>query len=229
MNKTIASITCAPNSLRRAGLLLTLVASVALSACQTMGAQEKGTAAGAGVGAVAGAVLSKITGGKATTGAVVGGAAGAVIGNVWSKKMEDQKRAMEQASKGTGVQVSQTADNQLKLNIPSDISFDSGKSSIKPELRAVLDNFAQSLTDQTNSVVRVVGHTDSSGSNAINEPLSLARANAVREHLAARGVAATRMTTEGHGSREPLVSNDTSAGRSQNRRVEIFVREPSGS
>ena len=229
MNHNIATQQQSNLSPRPYTWVFAVMTSLALSACQTMGAQEKGTAAGAGVGAVAGAVLSKVTGGKATTGAVIGGAAGAMIGNVWSKKMEDQKRAMEQASQGTGVQVSQTADNQLKLNVPSDISFDSGKASLKPELRAVLDNFAQGLNAQPSSLVNVIGHTDSSGSDAINGPLSQARANAVRDYLSSRGVSTQRITTEGRGSREALSSNASAAGRAQNRRVEIFMREPSGS
>lgn len=211
---------------RQFALLSTLSASLVITGCQTMGAQEKGTATGAGIGAIAGAILSSSTGGKAGTGAVVGGVAGAVIGNIWSKKMEDQKRAMEQATQNTGVQVSQTPDNELKLNIPSDISFDSGKANVKPELRGVLDAFAQGLTQQPGTVVRIVGHTDSSGSDAINDPLSLARANAVRNYLADRGVAPTRVETTGRGSHEPVAANTTTAGRAQNRRVEIFMREP---
>lgn len=206
-----------------------LAACVLLAACQNMTEREKGTATGAGIGALAGAVISSATGGKAGTGAVVGGLAGAAIGNVWSRHMEEQRRAMEQATKGTGVEVTKTADNQLKLNIPSDISFDSGKSAIKPQLRTVLDQFAQGLTGQTNTIVRIVGHTDSQGSDAINNPLSLARANAVRDYLEDRGVAANRIETVGRGSHEPVADNSTAAGRAKNRRVEIFLREPSGS
>ena len=212
--------------LRTVALLSALSASIAITGCQTMGAQEKGTATGAGIGAIAGAILSSSTGGKAGTGAVVGGVAGAVIGNIWSKKMEDQKRAMEQATQNTGVQVSQTPDNDLKLNIPSDISFDSGKADIKPELRKVLDAFAQGMTQQPNTLVRVIGHTDSSGSDAINDPLSLSRANAVRNYLSDRGVTSNRVETLGRGSHEPVAANTSAAGRAQNRRVEIFMREP---
>jgi outer membrane protein OmpA-like peptidoglycan-associated protein len=206
--------------------LAALSLSLGLSACQTMGAQERGTATGAGIGAVAGAILSSATGGKAGTGAVVGGLAGAVIGNVWSKNMEEQKRAMEQATQDTGVQVTQTADNELKLHVPSDVSFDSGQATIKPELRQVLDSFAQGLTRQTNTMLRIVGHTDSSGSDRINDPLSLARADAVRSYLVDRGVSPARIETVGRGSREPVASNDSTQGRAQNRRVEMFLREP---
>lgn len=92
--------------------------------------------------------------------------------------MADKKAVMEQATRGTGVDVVQTADNQLKLNIPSDVSFDSGRAEIRAGLRPVLDAFAQGLGNQPNHV-RVVGHTDSTGGDAINNPLSVNRVRGV--------------------------------------------------
>jgi outer membrane protein OmpA-like peptidoglycan-associated protein len=197
-----------------------------LAGCANMSERQQGTAKGAGIGAVAGALLSSVTGGKAGTGAVVGGALGAVAGNLWSKRMEDRREAMEQATQGTNVEVSRTADNQLKINIPSDVSFDTGSAAIKPQLREVLDPFAASLHNDPTAQITVIGHTDSTGSDAINNPLSLDRAQSVRDYLAARGVSATRIQTLGRGDREPVASNNTEAGRAMNRRVEIFLREP---
>ena len=209
------------------GLVASLAATALLLAgCENMSPTQKGTAVGAGSGAAIGAVLSSATGGKAGTGAVVGGALGAVVGNIWSKKQEERRAAMEQATKGTGVEVSRTADNQLKLNVPSDISFSVNRADIKPELRAVLDPFAQSLQGDPNVHVSIVGHTDSTGSDAVNNPLSLERAHSVRDYLAARGVSASRIETSGRGEREPIADNGTDAGRAKNRRVEIFLREP---
>ncbi|HEV7914969.1 MAG TPA: OmpA family protein [Albitalea sp.] len=201
-------------------------AAVMLAGCENMSERQKGTAIGAGVGAAAGAVLSKGTGGKAGTGAVVGGAIGAIAGNVWSKRQEDRRAAMEQATRGTGVEVSRTQDNQLKVNIPNDISFDTGSATIKPQLRGVLDPFASSLQGDPNSRVTIIGHTDSTGSDAINNPLSVERAQSVRDYLAARGVSPTRVETAGRGEREPVADNNTDAGRAKNRRVEIYLREP---
>lgn len=211
---------------RRCALPVVLAVSLALGACADMTQTQKDTATGAGIGAVAGAVIGAAVNGKkgAAAGAVIGGAAGAVGGNIWSKKMEEKRRAMEQATQGTGIDVSRTADNQLKLNVPSDAGFDTGRSAIKPSLRTVLDQFSTGL-DQTTRV-RVVGHTDSKGSDAINNPLSVDRAQSVRDYLAGRGVSPTRVETEGRGSHEPVADNSTEAGRSQNRRVEIFLREP---
>jgi outer membrane protein OmpA-like peptidoglycan-associated protein len=195
-----------------------------LAGCENMSERQKGTATGAAIGAVAGGVLSSATGGKAGTGAVVGGAIGAVAGNLWSKRMEDKRAAMEKATQGTGIDVARTPNNELKVNVPSDFSFDVGRSAIKPEMRPVLDQFAHGL--DPNMRVRIVGHTDSTGSDAINNPLSVDRAQSVRDYLAARGVAASRVETTGRGSHEPVADNNSDAGRAQNRRVEIFLREP---
>jgi len=213
---------------RGALLPAVLASSLLLGACENMDEQQKGTAKGAGIGAAAGAVLGGIMGGRdsATKGAVLGAAAGAVAGNVWSKKMEEKRRAMEQATQGTGVEVARTSDNQLKLNVPSDISFDSGRADIKPELRAVLDQFASGLGSDPTMHVRVIGHTDSTGSDAVNDPLSLRRAESVRNYLADRGVSPGRIDIAGRGSHEPVADNATDAGRAHNRRVEIFLREP---
>ncbi|CAG1017924.1 putative lipoprotein YiaD [Burkholderiaceae bacterium] len=212
--------------IRSTALSLT-AAAVLLVGCETpMSERQKGTAIGAGVGAAAGAVLSKATGGKAGTGAVVGGAIGAVAGNVWSKRQEERRVAMEQATRGTGVDVTRTADNQLKVNIPSDISFDINSAAIKPNMRTVLDPFANSLRDDPNARLTIVGHTDSTGSDAINNPLSIDRAQSVRDYLAARGVSPSRVEVAGRGSREPVADNSSEAGRARNRRVEIYLREP---
>jgi outer membrane protein OmpA-like peptidoglycan-associated protein len=205
------------------------VTMLVLSSCAEMSPSQRGTATGAGVGAGIGAILGATTsdgGGRRTaTGAVLGGAAGAVIGNIWSNRMEEQKRKMEQATQGTGVQVSQTADNRLKLDIPSDISFDTGRADIKPNFRPVLDKFAGSLVEHSNTIVTIVGHTDSTGSDAINDPLSVSRAARTRDYLVSRGAASNRFNIDGRGSREPIAANNNDSNRARNRRVEIFVAE----
>jgi outer membrane protein OmpA-like peptidoglycan-associated protein len=122
--------------------------------------------------------------------------------------------------------VTQTADNRLKLDIPSDISFDVGRSAVKSNFAGVLNQFATTLNSNPGTQITIIGHTDSSGSDAINNPLSVDRANSARDYLIARGVAVTRFTTEGRGSREPVADNSTAEGRAMNRRVEIFVAEP---
>lgn len=209
------------------------VAALALggfSGCANMTETQKATGTGAAVGAAAGAVIGAATAGgntgkSAATGAVIGAAVGAGGGYLWSKHMEKQKQEMEQATQGTGVTVSQTADNRLKLDIPSDISFDTNRYDIKPNFRPILDRFAVTLNEHPVTTVTIIGHTDSTGTDAINNPLSVNRAAATRDYLVARGVAVNRIAIDGRGSREPIAENSTPEGRAKNRRVEIFVVE----
>ena len=205
-----------------------ILVAFTLAGCATMTESQKTTAKGAGIGAAGGAVIGAVAGGTkgAVIGAAVGGVAGGVAGNVWSKRMEAQKKQMEEATAGTGVAVTQTPDNRLKLDIPSDISFDSGRADIKSNFRSVLNTFANGLVKNPTSTVTVIGHTDSSGSDAINNPLSFNRAVATRDYLTARGVASSRFSVDGRGSREPIASNSSAADKAKNRRVEIFVAEP---
>jgi outer membrane protein OmpA-like peptidoglycan-associated protein len=209
--------------------IITLAALLALNGCADMNPVERGTATGAGVGAGIGAVAGAATGegggSRAATGALIGAAAGAVIGNIWSSRMEEQKRTMQQATQGTGVQVTQTADDRLKLDIPTDISFDTNRYNIKPNFRPILDKFAETLVENPYSKVTIIGHTDNTGSDAINNPLSVNRAAHTRDYLITHGVASNRISIDGRGSHEPVVPNDTDANRARNRRVEIFVAE----
>lgn len=210
--------------------LSVLATTLALAGCANMSETERGTATGAGIGAGVGAILGAATGGgggnRSAAGAALGGMAGAIAGNVWSSRMQKQKQEMEQATQGTGVQVSQTTDNRLKLDIPSDISFETNRADILPNFRAILDKFALGLNENPASRITIVGHTDSTGSDAINNPLSVNRADRTRAYLSTRGVTPDRFTIDGRGAHEPIATNETSAGRAQNRRVEIFVAEP---
>jgi len=207
--------------------LITGVAAVVILAtgCAEMSDTQRRTATGAGVGALAGAVLSSATGGRAGTGAVVGAGVGALGTYIWSQNMERQKREMEQATQGTGIAVTQTQDNQLKLDIPSDISFAVGRSDIQSNFAPVLDRFAEGLRNNPNTDVRIIGHTDNTGSDAVNNPLSLERAASTRNYLTGRGVDGRRIAIEGMGERQPMATNNTAQGRSRNRRVEIYVGE----
>jgi len=225
---TFAKTSQAAARLSRPALIVAVVASIAATGCANMDQTQQGTAKGAAIGAIAGAIIGNATGGDNTVrGAAIGAAAGAIAGNLWSKRMQEQQAAMERATAGTPIDVTRTDDNQLKLNIPSDISFDRNSATLKPELRSVLDTFAQGLTrNGSGMIVRIVGHTDSTGTDAINNPLSLQRAESVKNYLNDRGVPASRIETVGRGSREPIASNATAAGQAKNRRVEIFLRDP---
>ncbi len=215
-----------PNTSPVRPLALALALSLGLAGCANLDERQQRTAQGAAIGAVAGAILSEATGGRAGTGVLVGGALGAIGGNIWSQRMEEKRRAMEQATQGTGVEVSRTQDNQLKVQVPSDISFAVGSAALEPRLRPVLEAFAHGLDQDRNAQVRIVGHTDATGNDAINDPLSQHRADSVRLFLIDRGVRGERIQATGRGSREPVASNATAEDRARNRRVEIFLREP---
>ena len=211
---------------------LTLITAAALAAtgCANMSDTQRGTATGAGAGAAVGAVIGATTAGgnrgrSTGTGAAVGAGLGALGGYIWSQRMEQQRQKMEQASAGTGIGVSQTADNRLRANIPADAGFDVNRSDITPTLRGVLDRFAGTMNEHGVTTIEIVGHTDNTGSDAINDPLSVARANATRDYLVSRGVSPQRIATAGRGERQPIASNDNESGRAQNRRVEILVAE----
>ncbi|TDR31512.1 OmpA family protein [Hydromonas duriensis] len=213
---------------------LALMSTLAFSGCasinQGMQSTGSGTAIGAGLGAVAGAIIGNATsGGSETrstiTGALIGAAIGAGGGYVWSQRMQAQKAALDKATAGTGVDVSKTADNRIKLDIPADVSFDVNSYTIKSNFRSVLDKFAQTMKTNAVTTVYIVGHTDSSGSDAINQPLSVNRAASTRDYLVGRGVASSRFNISGMGSTQPVASNSTEAGLAQNRRVEIYIGE----
>jgi outer membrane protein OmpA-like peptidoglycan-associated protein len=213
-------------SMTRRSIYIALSGLIALSGCAELTPTQKGTGIGAGVGAASGAVIGGATGSEHVgRDAAIGAAVGALGGYVWSSHMEAQKKSMEQATAGTGVSVSKTADNQLKLDIPSDVSFDVGRADIRNNFRPVLDKFADTLKSNPATQVRVVGHTDSTGSDATNNPLSVNRAESVRGYLGDHGVATSRVAIDGRGEREPIADNNTEAGRAKNRRVEILVGE----
>lgn len=204
--------------------ITTLAAAVLLAGCADMNTgmsdTTRRTAIGAGIGALAGAAI----GGDAK-GALIGAGVGAAGGYIWSQHMEQKKQAMQRATMGSGVAVVQTPDNQLKLEVPSDISFAVGRADLNPRLRPILDQFASGLSQQQGTEVRIIGHTDNTGSDALNDRLSLDRAQSVRDYLLARGVRADTVQVAGRGEREPVADNATEAGRAQNRRVEIFLGE----
>ncbi len=207
----------------RASLLALSAAAMGLAGCADMGGMnqtQRNTAIGAGVGALAGAAI-----GGNTKGALIGAGLGAAGGYVWSQHMQQKKLAMERATMGSGVAVTQTPDNQLKLNVPSDLSFDTGRADIKPNMRPILDQFAQGLSGQPNTEVRIIGHTDSTGSDDLNDRLSMQRAQATKSYLAARGVDPNRIVIAGRGEHEPVADNSSDAGRAKNRRVEIYLGE----
>ena len=207
----------------RNAIAVAAAAAFALSACSSRDESQRKTAQTTGIGAAAGAAVGAIAGGS--RGAAIGAAVGGLGGYAWSQHMENQRKQLETSTQGTGVEVQKTQDHRLKVMIPGDLSFDPGRADIKPNVRPVLNQFAQSLVQNPASVIQIVGHTDATGSDAANVQLSRERANATRDYLVSRGVTSDRIATDGRGEREPVASNDPEAGRARNRRVEIFVQQ----
>jgi outer membrane protein OmpA-like peptidoglycan-associated protein len=211
----------------RKAVLIATTAAFGLSACAGMTDTQRRTATGTGIGSAVGAVIGgSQAGGKGVrNGALIGGAVAGIGTYIWSSRMEAQKRAMEESTAGTGVQVTQTKENLLQLDIPSDISFAVNRAEIRSDFRPILDRFAQTLISNPAATVQIIGHTDSSGTDAINNPLSVNRAAATRDYLVGHGVPPSRITIDGRGAWEPVADNGSADGRARNRRVEIYVGE----
>ena len=210
--------------MRHLSLFATILLSGALvlSSCgasNTVKGGGIGTGAGAAVGAGVGAVVG---GGKgaawgAGIGAVLGGTAGAIIGN----KMDKQKAELEAIE---GAQVETVNEGEaIKVTFESGILYATNSSTLNAASRSSLDRFATSLQNNPDTDVRIYGHTDSSGSDAINNPLSQRRAESVYNYLLSKGISGSRMESQGYGSSQPIADNATAAGKSQNRRVEVFI------
>ncbi len=180
------------------------------------------TGKGAGIGAVAGAVLGAAASSKkdrkrgALTGALVGGAIGGGVGHY----MDNQESKLRERLQGTGVQVQRDGDN-LNLIMPGNITFASNRAEIRSDFYDVLSSVALVLKEYNKTNVRISGHTDSTGSDQVNQKLSEDRANSVRVYLINQKINSQRLQAEGYGSHNPVESNNTEQGRQANRRVEI--------
>jgi outer membrane protein OmpA-like peptidoglycan-associated protein len=208
----------------RVGLLL---AASALAACETV--QQTATSpdyhktrAGAGIGAAAGAVVGLLTRGdkfqNALIGAAIGGVAGGAIGN-YQDRQEQQLRAR---TAGSGVAVVRNGDN-ITLAMPGSITFASNSADLNADFYPVLDSVSTTLVQYDQTMVEVAGHTDATGSADYNQALSERRARSVAAYLTSRGVRNARLMVVGDGENHPVASNDTTAGRAQNRRVELTI------
>lgn len=182
---------------------------------------------GAAVGAVAGAVLGHQVNSKSGrfVGAAVGALAGAAVGNYMDKQQQEFEAALAEEQRRNQIEIERLKDETLKIDISSEVSFDFGSAAIKPAFRPTLDKVADVLRRYERSVVHVVGHTDSVGSDSYNQRLSEQRAQSVVDYLASNGgIMRDRLRAEGRGELEPRASNATEAGRQLNRRVEVFVK-----
>jgi outer membrane protein OmpA-like peptidoglycan-associated protein len=204
-------------------LLCSLAAAVLLSACSAtkkMSKQDKGVAIGATSGAVIGGVIGSKSD-KTAMGAVIGGVVGGVAGGIIGHKMDKQAKELE-AVKEAKVEKINNGEG-LKVTFQSGILFETNSATLSSSSQDALTKFAQSLQNNPETNVAISGHTDNTGSDAINQPLSERRAESVANFLVGKGVSASRLTKVGNGSHQPVAENNTAEGRAKNRRVEVVI------
>lgn len=204
-------------------------AVMVLAACTTdpyTGEQKasnasRNAAIGAAGGAIVGAVIGNNTGGgDAGKGALIGALSGAATGGAVGAYQDRQEARLRQELASTGVRV-QREGNNISLIMPGNITFATDQSSIRSDFFSTLNSVSKVIAEFDQTVVLVEGHTDSTGSDAYNDQLSVQRAVSVGNYLAAQGVSASRIDARGYGERQPIADNSTEQGRAANRRVEI--------
>lgn len=214
-------------------LTLLVAGSIALSACATNPEQDRNnTAAGAIIGAVAGAVI----GGQLDddgnrdrgilVGALAGAAAGAGIGALMDKQEDEFRAALEEEQRRSEIEIERVREDLLKLTFDSEVTFDVNSAMLNNRFYTSL-NKVSDVIQKYESEATIVGHTDSTGSDAYNQQLSDRRSTAVKVYFMERGVSPAQLSAIGKGESDPRASNESEAGRQLNRRVEIFVAPPS--
>lgn len=206
LNKTIAAV---------------VAVSFGLAACTNSDGTDNNTGTGVLAGAATGALLGSIIGDSPKSRAV-GAMAGAMIGGTIGNNLDKQEAELRQNLSGTGAGIVNTG-SQLIVTLPESITFDFDSAKLNPQFVAPIQDVALSLQKYPNTIVQVIGHTDSIGSIEHNNQLSQQRAQSVANVLLNSGVGAGRLRVIGVGSTRPVASNETAAGRAMNRRVEIVI------
>ena len=194
-----------------------LAIAMTTSSCAS---DQKNTAKGAGIGAVAGAIGGAIIGhqsGNRDKGAAIGAVLGAGIGGYAGHRMDQQAKELEKIAE------TRRTEQGLITKLKSDILFNTGSSSLKPSAQSSIKQMADIMKKYPENVLTIKGYTDSTGSDAVNKPLSEKRAEAVKSYLVANGLPGSTISTLGNGESDPIGDNTTTGGRQMNRRVEVEV------
>jgi len=207
--------------------VLAAIALLGASGCTTNPDTGKRELSKAAIGALAGAAVGTgagaLVGGRHNrTEMIVGAGIGALAGGAIGGYMDRQEKELRARTAGTDVDVIRQGD-EILLNMPAGITFATNSYEIQPRFKQTLDQVAATLAQYNQTFIDVYGHTDSTGNDTINVPLSQNRAAAVADYLSSRGVQAARIGTQGFGSSRPVATNDTAEGRQANRRVEIKI------
>ncbi len=211
-------------------LIVGVTAVLLLAGCYTSdpysGQREVSkTAEGAGIGALAGAVVGMLTGGDARQhrkNALIGAGIGALAGGAAGQYMDRQEARLRTQLQGTGVSVTRNGNN-ITLNMPGNITFETNRADLRPAFYNVLNSVVLVLKEYDKTILEVAGHTDNTGSPQYNQALSERRASTVAQYLQSQGVNAQRVMTVGAGEGHPIASNATPDGRQLNRRVELTL------
>ena len=208
-------------------LAVAMAATFTLVGCMSADDPNRRAAIGTGVGAIAGAVIGNNLGdGSATNrviGAAVGALAGYAVGSYMDKQYRELKVALEDELRAEYVTITRLDDDTVKLTLSSEASFDVDSDRIKPAFQPALDRVSTVMTKYDKTVIHIIGHTDSTGSDSYNRQLSERRADSVSGYLSARGVNQGRLYASGRGELEPRASNETAEGRQLNRRVDLYI------
>lgn len=210
--------------------LITVVMAAVLTACSTINPYtgEKQTSKavkGAGIGAAAGAVVGLISGDdgrERRKRALIGAGVGALAGGAVGYYMDVQEAKLREKLAGTGVGVVRDGDNII-LNMPSNVTFAVDSADISSNFYEVLDSVTLVVNEYDKTLIEVMGHTDSTGSEDYNQALSERRAQSVYDYFDSRDVLSGRLATYGYGENHPVADNNTETGRALNRRVEIAL------
>jgi outer membrane protein OmpA-like peptidoglycan-associated protein len=211
-------------------IIVATSAAFLLSACTTnpfTGEQQaSNTAIGAGSGALlggaAGAILGATTSLSTRKAALIGAGLGALAGGGVGLYMDNQEARLRERLQNTGVSVTRVGDS-IVLNMPSNVTFDTNRAEVKPQFYNTLTSVSEVFKEYKQTLIDVVGHTDSDGSDQANYDLSRRRAASVAQFLSSQQLDPQRFSVEGHGERDPIASNATASGKAQNRRVEITI------
>ena len=207
-------------------VFLCLVLLAGCAAPETQTKTQKGAIYGAAGGAAAGAIVGQVIS-HDTKGTLIGAAIGAAVGGLGGagvgKMMDDQERDMRKAVASSEAASVSREGNLLAVTFKGDVTFDTNSTVLRPGLQSEINRVAGVLNQYPNTLVRVEGHTDSTGTDAYNMDLSNRRAMAVKNLLVQRGIADSRIEAVGYGETLPVATNDTETGRQRNRRVEIKI------
>lgn len=205
---------------------ITFIFGIGISSCESI-KNANNTQKGVGIGAASGAVIGGVIGnnvGKGNNtalGAIIGGVVGGTVGGVIGNRMDKQAQKIDEVLPGADVE---RVGEGIKLTLnENSVNFDLGKSSLTPTAKANLDKLVNVFNEYPDTDITIFGHTDSSGSDELNQKLSEQRASSVKDYLSGKGLKANRFTTVGRGETEPIADNTTASGMAQNRRVEFAI------